>query len=617
MSDLADQLSKLTGRPIPKKSKLKTETSKSRFKKNQSSKPKTDSEILTLIYRLIKRIHNKDFDLDGFLKLASGLSKGIKLNLKPGEEKLIKSIPEKILKQFNDNYKIKDFQLLGLERLISKTAKEELISSIAKIQKKLREAEALEEKRLEELKRKDKLAEDTKLSKYLLACSSFFAEFKTEFVPSYIVPSGNESDERYLNEEDIELILTWNNGDYSYEASCIDHIYEEIEYEGVANKLISARYAEKIAMLFYKEIGQEAKDLSIQQLQEKEEDWQIADLKVCNKFVDVKNARKFRKSGSNYSEQFIKRFKQTSKEEDVIYLGTLSKHMGKQSLIKEQIGECTVLGEVTNDEIEELRAWVARAFGGIFNIELRRTRESRGRFSSDIGSHLPGWLFEYPNEFYNLNKNLTDSKKAKISFLAEILNTDLKVKQSPFFYVFADTDSIYLPEKLKKYKEIIHALKLTKDSVGITRRSVFVTVLGTVLQSFVDKTDLRPRDFLDVLFYKKDYSKPLGLLDTEEYIHNLVKLLDQIWFHNRETMLQYSSFRLSGFDILRGFSKDEHWETIYAYCGGKEINRPTNYCRKNPIHLNNSDTCPECRMLICPDCKTCFNQCGEFLRRKR
>ena len=613
MSDIAEQLSKLTGRPKPKRTQSKKIDSKKR--KKRALKPRTNSEILTIFYRLIGKINQKDFDINHLLKLASGLRKGTKLNLKPQEIKLLQSIPAKLIQQYKQTAKLEKYHLIAIEKLISKTAHDDFISEINVEKIKQKKLAQEEKKRQDNLRKAEIAKEERSVAEFSRDCNAFFDSFLPSFVPSYIVPSGNEKDERYLNEEDIELILTWNDSSYVYQASSIQHIYDELEYEGVANKLISARYAEKIANIFYKEIGFNPKDLSIQQLDDSKSDWKIADIKINNVFIDVKNARRFRKSGSNYSEQFIKRFKESSKDQDVVYLGTLSKHMGKESLVNEKIGECSVLGEITNKEIAELRQWTQKRFNNILKIELRRGGYSKSKYSTDVGSHIPGWLFEYPKEFYEYEKDSIKTQLIRQDKLDKIINTNLAIKVNPFFYVFCDQADNSLPSGLKKYHNMINALRDTRDSIGLSRRSVFITVLGLVLQSFVNRDDLRPKHFMDIIFYKKNYQHPLGLLDTEEYIYHLIKLLDKIWKNNQSNMKKYSSFKLSGFDILKGFSKDEHWETIYAYCGGKEIARPWMYCRKNPIHLSNSKTCSECRMLICPDCKTCFNQCDAFKKR--
>ena len=92
-----------------------------------------------------------------------------------------------------------------------------------------------------------------------------------------------------------------------------------------------------------------------------------------------------------------------------------------------------------------------------------------------------------------------------------------------------------------------------------------------------------------------------------KYIFNLISMLGKIWNTNRESLKKYNAFKLSGFNILRGFNNDR-WETIYAYCGGSFPDMRK--CKKTPIFLGQSKLCKACGMLICIDCSSCSTGCS-------
>ena len=118
---------------------------------------------------------------------------------------------------------------------------------------------------------------------------------------------------------------------------------------------------------------------------------------------------------------------------------------------------------------------------------------------------------------------------------------------------------------------------------------------------------------------------PLGLHDPQAQIFSLLEILSKMWVRNRQELSNFTLFKLSNPNILRGRNKHGEWKTIIAFCGGWLSAPFSGKCGKNPIHLGESSSCGTCGKLICSECDHCDENCpdnknensrGRYLQRK-
>ena len=105
------------------------------------------------------------------------------------------------------------------------------------------------------------------------------------------------------------------------------------------------------------------------------------------------------------------------------------------------------------------------------------------------------------------------------------------------------------------------------------------------------------------------YRDPAGLFDPQAYVSNLITMFEEIARNVRPDLLKsIRFFKLTAPTILRGQLEDRRWQTVFAHCGGWH-RHPLTKCGNNPIHLGNSEICPECGFLICMECAYCSESC--------
>jgi hypothetical protein len=625
-------LGKDLGRPKPKKNTKKVYKSSPRKKTKLDEF--TNSDWIVETYKRLKQfsIHANRYSYA--LRAASHISVHSPLKFKQYEKEAIDNIILSLLDDIKANKLIESYKIKGLIKLTNVKQQTFYDSALKKIlknntqkskinlylNKKCRKEEFLElakqKKRLDEKLKKDKERTLVNKRNEQLAIANFISSsqidaFNNLFLPKFFPYYSTPSFKLKLNfsQDDIKLIFDWVGYSIDGQNLEISDLYDQLSddlYEGQINKLISARYAEKSAILFYQELGHAVSDTSIKQLDLQNDEWKLADIKAGEHYIDVKNARTSKKHGSNYSEQYVKSFKKSIAKDDVIYAGVISNYQTKGQLCSEKNGEARILGEVTNQDIKTIKEYLKKRFSNILELQLSRSQSSINNYSGLKGSFIPGWMFEYPQSFYGKNDQSENQLEEANKLLKAFEEKEISSKVDPFFYFiqcrFHDADLSKIPSE---FLPIIQELSHIDQSIGLSRRSIFLFILGYTLESLSKNENFNPVIFKKIFFKSKSF--PLGLLDSEQYIFNLISMLGKIWKTNRESLKQYNAFKLSGLNILRGFNNDR-WETIYAYCGGSFPDMRK--CKKTPIYLGQSKICNACGMLICIDCSSCSIDCS-------
>ncbi len=417
----------------------------------------------------------------------------------------------------------------------------------------------------------------------------------------------------HLENNDLKLISRWLNipkikaDSLNSKSQLIEIAQGNKAKDFDITKMISARCAEKIAIKFYTNLREEPQDCSIQQIyyDNNYSEWQLCDIKSKNLNIDVKNARTSAASNSSYSEQFVKNFKSDKNKNNVIYLGTLSKYKTLTKELDDDEVNVTILGEVTQKDIHDLQMWVRDNYSTNFAIDLSRAGENN---RNQIGNFIPGWMFEYPEDFYDdYYKPFSNFEQLLEWKKLNNIYKDISVPLS----IMGDRSYRASEERYPYHHELINSVLDMRDSIGISRRTLYLLVLAFTIHSIKNKNNYEPKRWKYVIFHENS-SAPLGLCDPECYISNLINLLQELWEKNKEALLKYDSFKLSGPNILKGITPNSHHETIIAFCGGWDDIKNVK-CGKNPLVLGESEICKKCGYLICPEegCKTCSEYCKQ------
>lgn len=496
-----------------------------------------------------------------------------------------------------------------------KQAKAEGYSSVAEWLEAKKEAErAAYEKLKREEERRRRLLKEFEIKK-----KSFFENKNKSY--SYYEGSLN------LLEKDLKLIAEWLN----ISDSISNNLYSKkdlIEYasrsrgkQGVSisnwdiTRLISARCAEWVAIRFYTKLREKPQDCSVEQIQRDNHssNWRLCDIKSRDFNIDVKNARRPFSGGSSNAEQFVKSFKLDKNQNNIIYLGTLSKYKKIEDELDNNEVDVQILGEVSINHIYEVQTWIRNNYSSNFEIDFSRVRDNSKK---QIGNFIPGWMFEYPNDFYE-NQDQIYLKFEQLTDWMRLNKIDEDIHIS--FSIIGDKNLRSSKEDKQHDNLLVNSLLDMKDSIGISRRNIYLLVLAFTIDSIINRDNYEPKKWEDVLYYDEDFSAPLGLYDPETYIADLIDVLQNIWTNNKHALLKYDSFKLSGPNILKGLKRGSKPETIIAYCGGWQIHNWGKVpCGKNPIFIGESEICQSCGYLICPeeDCKTCNEYCEENKKRR-
>lgn len=417
-----------------------------------------------------------------------------------------------------------------------------------------------------------------------------------------------------LRAGDILLVLKWGNQAKDNGV----HLTHEIAHNRLGSweftRLCSARSAELASAKFYEGLGATVQDVSVKQLDPRNSDWKTHDLMVDSLPIDVKNARQSFSDPTRYSEYLVPAFKQERHSgHGVTIVAVLSRYMIAAQILDGTNAECTVLGEVTQVDLDQLARWVNSSFNGVLAAR---------NFSA--GRRLPGWCFEY-----QWRKKLATTKVAHEikELLHEIRQKSLtldEVELPHMFVSFVDgkemTRTLLGEGQLTSPNEqdfhLWESLSAMQFSIGWSRRTLFLFVIGYTLEQVkAGVEDWTPGRFNKWLFIDNTSRAkywPLGLYDPLGYVAGIVSAMDTLWASSRKLLKGFVSFRMTSPWILLGADGSGNEVTIMAYCGGWIETRKAK-CGLSPLVIGIDRSCPHCKKLICHKCDFCSDGCARMV----
>ena len=419
---------------------------------------------------------------------------------------------------------------------------------------------------------------------------------------------------RALTEESAKLILTWRFDTLEEVGSCKNEVIKLCERGDFETaRLWSARAAEIGAIEYWRCAGLRAHDVSLKQLFNDTEEWKRYDLRVGDRYVDVKNARASFSSNKNFSELCVPRFKQhRAAGQEVHIMGVFSEYVTAAKMAEEgAVFEMQVLGTVSASEISSLEESVRLLSGGFLDMKIFNRNGQPEKF-------LPGWLFDH-------GEWLNPERATLLGKLPVIIGNWVKAGGSigyvplpmRFLASMASQDVDFDNHRIEpKAFDIMRELVRRE---GLTLRSVVVgIILACVRCVWLVNSSFQPTDLWGFMFFESDGSKqhPLGLYDPLGYCSSIIDVFQILYEKNRDGLKHYRSFRIQGAGIFQGRIGEGKWQTLIAYCGGKNLRNKV-ACGRNPIFLGESVHCEECGKLICPDCRFCSKICPRCLPRQQ
>lgn len=368
-----------------------------------------------------------------------------------------------------------------------------------------------------------------------------------------------------------------------------------------ANRLMSARLAERVAADFYRTLGHQVHDTSIEQLSGSSTRWKTHDLEADESPLDVKNARTAYSSPSSYSEWCISRYKM-DRGNDIRLVGVLSQYV-PLGRMDEMMGraEATVLGETTREQMARIAKWTNSMTDG--RLEIVDPRGSR---------FLAGWCFDYPDRFY---RNLPEVINGLPDRILELERAGVDVTELPLIVRFLagvtrDDTSAHVVR-----------LKSLQDNVGFSRMGGVALALVELVRATHGDETAQPLGLWESVFPVGRHGPllnfPLLRYDPERHVATMVDAIRQVWTLCRSHISKFQRFRMSGAGIFQGADSSGLWTTILAYCGGWRLQPPIARCGTTPLIMGVDQTCPMCRRLICRNCGYCGSSCPECEMRQK
>jgi hypothetical protein len=372
-----------------------------------------------------------------------------------------------------------------------------------------------------------------------------------------------------------------------------------------AGKLESARAAELCMSTYYTDLGNVVEDVSISQLTQGESRWMDYDLRVGDKPIDVKNARRSFSSPDSYVEHAVPAFKLARGSGKEVSIGGVLSDYLCGSTPEGKLGRSVrILGEVRLTYLQGLLRWMQKRFGAILDLEKV--------WKPDFQA---GWVFEYPSEHYperadaiaripDFLRSAVDAhvpRKAFIGWLTTLhpgkSNHEMRFLTSPHKRIRAD-------------------LRHLAREVGLARPGIYLYVMGFVLEAMAGRLPISDvesvlRNSIFARFGGDCISKPLGLEDPQGYVARLLDALLSIYKEVLRRNLIFASFKLTHPEILRGVTHDTTWLTLLAYCGGWRQRTLRVKCGTTPLILGIHEPCDSCGYLVCPNCGCCKRDCPE------
>lgn len=417
-----------------------------------------------------------------------------------------------------------------------------------------------------------------------------------------------------FEKKDAILCLKWANINVNYDN--LDGAWEVIkilqEFTSYYNvlRLVSARFAEKQVLNFYERFL--PKDISFHQVSGESSLWKDFDIEVKNTYLDVKNARPSFSGNGSYIEHCVSDFKKNRNNGNYVSIvGVLSEYKNNINDLISLNFSCSILGEVNVNDARSLYSWMRKRFGDYIDLS--------GMWGKGV---VPGWMFEYSDEYYSIRNIGIDHITLMLDRYCE-LNGDA-IDFPPWVYLL---DSRYRapPESWSSLeKNIYDDLKNLQASINISRRSIYLYILCFSLCELANKRSIS--NFLTVverfIKIKSDNfggSSILFLIDPHDtgYIESLISLLlilNEEYFKKIED--SYVRFKMTHPLILKGFQKDGIERTVMAYCGGWRLIEPMVRCGKMPLVFGKNINCKTCGYLICDECGFCNNKCHESKMRQ-
>ena len=422
-----------------------------------------------------------------------------------------------------------------------------------------------------------------------------------------------------LNDEDLRLSEKWHtsfniteiNNDKKYSGkndSFRDRFLSKYSNDYQMGKMLSARSAEKAAILFLKKLGLEnISDVSIEQLKNKDRNWVDYDIKSGDIYYDVKNSRRSRQNPNTYTEHIIPTFKE-HRGHNVQIIGTLSNYLQPQEIVERGEKEYVLILGLTNlEEITRIQR--------TFNSEKLKV-DFHDQEKQDSKYHFPPWVFEYPRIMYSLRNKYLEVLEICIKEDVDCLNEHEKFRIP--FYLLRDKKIEIKKESLFEWEiDFISYLKKLDIGNGIKMPYIFLSVLShfliTITRNDIDKINYSPERYKKILFKDYYYSLPLFSYDPLQTVNSLIDTLQVLWTSKKDLIIQYDSFKLTSRGVLTGRVKDGKWQTLVAYCGGWLLDGP---CGSVPLVLGYEEHCSVCGKLICKKCGFCSKVCPLCKKRQ-
>jgi hypothetical protein len=395
---------------------------------------------------------------------------------------------------------------------------------------------------------------------------------------------------------DTKLCLAWGNikvGATLQSKELQQHMLQRLGIHESC-RLLSARAAERIVATYFRDLGKDVQDMSLQQLSGRTNDWKYFDLQVADRYIDVKNSRKSPGGSEHYVEHCVPHFKRNRADrKDVAIFGVVSPYLTDPSKYFDGTFEAIVLGEVNVQDVRQLFRWARSRFGHSLDLA--------GIWGS---GYLPGWIFEYPSEHY---PGRSDAIASLPTWVSQMLQAGTPFKELPKWqHIFCEYVN-YIQQESVCERRIRDDLKSIQSTIGISRRSIYVYAMGLAIQAL--ERDESPAVDLSTLQMFLDMpvgSGPFGLDDPLQYVTSLIDSLLEICSEILRQRLQLIAFRLTHPSILHGVLKNGMHVRLLAYCGGT-INNVK--CGTTPLVFGRHSTCQQCKYLICPKCGNCSDSC--------
>lgn len=401
-----------------------------------------------------------------------------------------------------------------------------------------------------------------------------------------------------LDALDTKLCLAWCNIEVGIPLQSSESLQRVLQRLGSYEscRLLSARAAERIVAAYFRDLGKDVQDMSIQQLNGSTDDWKYFDLKVADRYIDVKNSRKSLGGGGHYVEHCVPQFKcSRTDRKDVAIFGVVSPYLADPSKYFDGTLEAIVLGEVNVQDVRELFRWARSRFGKILDLA--------GIWGS---GYLPGWIFEYPSDHY---PGRSTAIAALPTLVSEMLEAGTPLDALPRWHHIFQEDASSMHQESIWENRILKDLRSIHSTIGISRRSIYVYAMGLAIQAL--ESHESPEVHLSMLqryLHMDGVSGFFGLDDPLQYVTSLIDSLLAICNEILRQRLQVVAFRLTHPSILQGVLENGTPIRLLAYCGGRISNVQ---CGKTPLVFGRNSTCRQCNYLICPDCGNCSESCTE------